>query len=564
VVVERAEVIAEEMIKEGILLNPALDAVIQDGQSLTDILLAQAMAKRDEIKIEYEKLGVNINPLLLIQLPNDEKEDNTPDDEKYIRAIEHLLGIKYNCTLSNNKLAIWLSNNRKNVDGIEAPANMVDVLLFKQAIALGWDCPRAAVLLIFRELKSTNFTIQVVGRVLRMPEQKHYPSAILNQGYVFTNLSKDKIAIVQDDMNYLTMNKARRMANYERVMLNSAYINTPIERNRLGASFKKALFFIAERNWNLVRELGVENFYGKNKELLKARFINIDVSSIEIALPENVVLSGGLEVKSVAEMARFARTQDELNILFRIFCKNNVGQFAPVDSTPTLEMALKFFFEDYFGFNEFEAVKIILYDQNQTQFIELIEKSLERYNEVASTSRKDVQNYDWEVPAERIYNELYDEKSTKQNALIPYYQYVKASTPEREFVSFLANNSIYLKWWYQNGANAKEHFAVPYTNHLGKQSLFYVDFVILTNSGTTCLFDTKTKGSDAADAHLKHNALVDFIAVRNSQGLKTIGGVIIPNEVNNNITWRYCIHKIKSTEDLTNWDFFNPADFAKG
>ena len=534
--VERQDVIAEEMIKEGIILNPALDTIVQQGRSLEEILLEQALAKREELSQAYESLGVKINPLLLIQLPNDTSDNNTADDEKYIDVVLQNLEVKYNITVNNNKLAVWLSGRKDNVEDIEKPDNMVEVLLFKQAIALGWDCPRAGVLLIFRELKSTTFTIQTVGRILRMPEQKHYPNPLLNQGYVFTNLSKNQIEIVKDDMNYITMNKARRIENYVSVQLNSTYINTRIVRNRLGATFRKALYEIAELNWELKREMSSDHFFETNKQLLKKRFINTDINTIEIIIPENVLLTGEEQTKLVTETARFAKTPSELARLFKDFCRALTAPYAAVDSTPVLEGAMKYFFEDYFGIIEYDAIKIMLFDQNQPIFIELIEKAKECYQEMqdqkSNNATKDVQNYQWEVPIERIYNELYDEKeSVQRHALEPFYEYKRASLPEVKFAAFLEENKDHLHWWYKNGEKAKEHFAVPYIDYLGKQSLFYVDFVILSKGNVTSLFDTKTAGSDPANAHLKHNALVDFIAVRNSKGLKTIGGILIGKEI---------------------------------
>jgi type III restriction enzyme len=52
--------------------------------------------------------------------------------------------------------------------------------------------------------------------------------------------------------------------------------------------------------------------------------------------------------------------------------------------------------------------------------------------------------------------------------------------------------------------------------------------------------------------------LIDYIATRNAKDKKTIGGVIIGNELND--TWRYCQNKIENTVDKTGWDFFNPAN----
>ena len=56
------------------------------------------------------------------------------------------------------------------------------------AIDTGWDCPRAQVLLKFREVNSIVFEIQTVGRILRMPEAKHYSDEVLNKAYVFSNI----------------------------------------------------------------------------------------------------------------------------------------------------------------------------------------------------------------------------------------------------------------------------------------------------------------------------------------------------------------------------------------
>lgn len=564
-IVERQDVIAEEMIKEGIILNPALDKYTQEeGKSLNHALIDLAISKRKEIVAAYEQLEEKINPLLLIQLPNDTSDATTLDDQKYIDTVIQYLEVYHNITVKNNKLAVWLSGQKDNVEGIEANDNMVEVLLFKQAIALGWDCPRAGVLLIFRELQSTTFTIQTVGRILRMPQQKHYPNTLLNHGYVFTNLSKDKIEIVRDDMSYITMNKALRIEKYQPVLLQSSYINARIIRNRLGSKFRIALYETAEKMWNVTREMSVENFAAKNRQILMERFINIDVSIIEITIPENVNLTGEIEIKTVLETTRFAKTQDELNQLFRQFCRANVGSFAVVDSTPVLEMALKLFFEEYLEFNEFDTIKIILFPENQPVFIELINKAIQRYNEImeekANNVKRVVESYAWEVPIERIYNDLYEEKEKPTHAMEPFYESVKASKPERVFADYLETQKTHLKWWYKNGESAKEHFAVPYVDYTGKESLFYVDFVLLTQSGITCLFDTKTMGSDPANVARKHNALVDFIEARNIEGKPTIGGVLIGKEVNSIVVWQYCRNKIENTHSLKGWDFFNPAD----
>jgi type III restriction enzyme len=560
--VDRHEVIKDEMIKEGIILNPALDQYQQTGgKSLEQILMDVALDKREEIRQAYQKLGLTINPLLLIQLPNDSSEAESTEDKKYIEFVQHHLDAN-GITTSNHKLAVWLSGKKENLEGIEAPDNMVEVLLFKQAIALGWDCPRAAVLVIFRELNSTTFTIQTVGRILRMPEQKHYPDALLNQGYVYTNLSKDRIQIVQDDMSYISMDRAVRKPDYLPVLLESSFINTRIDRNRLGSKFRLALYQAAEALWGVHRDLTGSNYTDENRQKLAQRLIELDVSKIEIVVPENVHLSGGVEVVQVNETARFAKTPSELTTLFRQFCRANVGSYAPVDSTPQLEMALKLFFEEYVAMSEFEAVKVVLYELNKPSFIELIERALEIYErmlqEMAKKAKKDVVPYAWEVPAERIYNDTYEANPKPSHVLEPFFQAKRASSPERTFANFLEENKAHLAWWYKNGDSGKEHFAVPYTDAQGTLRLFYVDFVLLTQSGITCLFDTKTLHSDP-QAAVKHNALLDFVEKRNQAGRPTIGSLIIPKDTSGTTTWRYCRNRIAPGDDLKGWEFFNPA-----
>lgn len=247
--IPREKVIEEEMIKENIVLNPALDFQNPHG-SLNQHLIWLALQKRQELADAYKALGVEINPLLLIQLPNDNSENLTADDTKVKDEVITTLAA-YGINTANGKLAIWLSGEKTdNLDVIDKPNDPTEVLLFKQAIALGWDCPRAAVLLIFRKIESFQFTAQTVGRILRMPEQKYYTDQRLNQGYVYTNLSKDIIEIVKDDMDYLSTNiVAKRREGINNVVLDAEYSERlSTDRNRLGTDFKEVLksTFISE------------------------------------------------------------------------------------------------------------------------------------------------------------------------------------------------------------------------------------------------------------------------------------------------------------------------------
>lgn len=85
-----------------------------------------------------------------------------------------------------------------------------DVLIFKQAIAQGWDCPRAAILVSYRNINSPEFGIQTVGRILRMPHQKHYKNDALNYGYVYSNIETNRINFVPSDNDFFDKQVAER------------------------------------------------------------------------------------------------------------------------------------------------------------------------------------------------------------------------------------------------------------------------------------------------------------------------------------------------------------------
>lgn len=139
------------MIKKEVVLNPDIELDFSEERTLNENLIKAALAKRNQLAELYQELGVKINPLLLIQLPNDVKETMTSEDQAITEQVKTYLEAICGITAENGLLAVWLANEKENLAGLERPDNMTQVLLFKEAIALGWDCPRAAVLLIFRK-----------------------------------------------------------------------------------------------------------------------------------------------------------------------------------------------------------------------------------------------------------------------------------------------------------------------------------------------------------------------------------------------------------------------------
>jgi type III restriction enzyme len=80
-------------------------------------------------------------------------------------------------------------------------------------------------------------------------------------------------------------------------------------------------------------------------------------------------------------------------------------------------------------------------------------------------------------------------------------------------------------------------------------------------SGKIGLFDTKTRRADL-EAPNKHNALIEYLEKQNEINTDRIlvGGILIPEETSGIVSFRYCNNRISDTNDLTGWDFFNPAN----
>jgi type III restriction enzyme len=553
-------VVQEGMIKKSISLNPLLKTAETDDKGSMITLLDMALAKRAELETAYKNENVAVRPLLLIQLPNDSTTESSSD--KQIRLILEGLLEKRSITTKNNKLAVWLSNEKVNLENIEKRNNHQEVLIFKQAIALGWDCPRAAVLLIFRELKQESFTIQTVGRILRMPEQKHYTQEDkLNYGYVYTDLAKDMIQVVEDDLGYITMEKAIRVADYAPIDLPSVYIHRSTERNRLTSpDYKNSLFKATETLWQIDKNLSSAILFERNRQKLKEHFVETDVTKITIRIVSDETLTGEKEIVVVSNKADIVRTSKELESLMHRFCRQNIGGYAPVDSTPRMVFALQQLLMTYCGYDEVEAMKIVLADNNQARFEEVITDSLIRFEKKSEQKRKEtkqkIKEYHWNVPSERIYTEQYEaiKNIETHHALRPLFVEKDRSNPERLFMKYLDDNKDSIKWWYKNGDGSQGDFAVAYTDSTGEKRGFYIDFIILHTDGTIGLFDTKTSKSDR-EAVNKHNALVAYMSASDK---KLIGGILIQDGQN----WKYSPIPIENDTDLTEWVSYVPKKFC--
>lgn len=226
--VDPTEVINAWMIKKEIIINENIEEAIKnndDEKTSEQLVLETAYNKQEELKQRYKILLDNdeiknrITPLTLIQIPNSSYWE--AKKEVVMRFLEERW-----ITTQNWKLAVRLTDEviNKDADTLLPLDSKVEFLIFKMAIDTWWDCPRAQILIKFRETTSIIFEIQTVWRILRMPEWKHYSDETLNRAFVYSNIQS--ISIKQETYN---PNIIKSLVSKSRfVSVSQPTISTPI------------------------------------------------------------------------------------------------------------------------------------------------------------------------------------------------------------------------------------------------------------------------------------------------------------------------------------------------
>ncbi|MEW5822967.1 MAG: DEAD/DEAH box helicase family protein [Pseudomonadota bacterium] len=179
--VSAAELKAEEMIKLPVVLEtePNWQQCLADAIGRREALQRQA----DE---ERRAGAAYLRPLVLIQSEPRRAGVETLDFEKVKNELITNHGIPANEIV----VATGEEKGLEQIDadyklGIADRACPVKFVITQKALAEGWDCPFAYILVSMAELRSATAVEQLLGRVLRQPGASHRRSNTLNQSYAF-------------------------------------------------------------------------------------------------------------------------------------------------------------------------------------------------------------------------------------------------------------------------------------------------------------------------------------------------------------------------------------------
>lgn len=538
--VDLNDVKEEEMIKKEIVINPGFEHYIIDkkksDKTADELVLESALKKRIELRKKLEAEGSGVNPLLLIQLP-DAKAGVADKKDEVLAMLK-----KFGYTIENGRLAVYLSDkdNKINLDNIEKNENEVEVMIFKQAIALGWDCPRASILVLFRQWREENmtFSIQTLGRIMRMPEQKHYDDSILNLGYVFTNLQD--IDVAQDlSKDYITTYSGYRIDDYKNIDLVSYHSKRFREETRLSADFVP-VFLEAAKQQNLKSKISNKHSILSTKLIASGRVTDVDM------VAKSIEKKGTLDIP---------KNEVELQNAFDMFVRNHLDPFAPEQrSIKRVNDSIYAFFDAKRNEDEWPKIQaMVLAEENKQAFIDTINVAKELYQKQVGKGKSELVKNDelWNVPKTINYNLNYAKKDYKKTAIQPYYSN-EDSDIEVSFIQILEKTKN-VEWWFKNGRSDATYFAVPHIEH-GIERSFYVDFIVKLKDGRIGLFDTKG-GYTAELATSRAEGLAKYIAEQNKKGRKLFGGIVLPDKN----SWRYSDAKDYeyNPNDLKKWKFLD-------
>lgn len=172
--IHSSELKEEEMVKLPLVLE-------SHTQWQTAIL--QGVLRREELeKIAKKEKGEKIRPIVLLQAEQ-EKEDDTKITVSKIK--EFLIKER---KISEEEIAIKTSKNNE-LEGIDlfAKGCKIRYIITVNALAEGWDCSFAYVLISVANIGSKVAVEQIIGRIMRMPFAQRKEIEDLNRSYVFAS-----------------------------------------------------------------------------------------------------------------------------------------------------------------------------------------------------------------------------------------------------------------------------------------------------------------------------------------------------------------------------------------
>ena len=450
------DVIAEGLIKKLLIINENFEQHISVEDQIS-YLLDKALEKQRDLRAAYAKKDSGVNPLIIVQLPN--KSDALLDRvEEYFES----KGITY----ENNLLSVWLSDKKQNLEDIEDNDATPIAVIIKQAVATGWDCPRAQILVKLRDNMSEVFEIQTIGRIRRMPEAKHYGEDLLDCCYLYTLDEKFTESVkLSLGTGALDAYKVFLKPEYRSFTLISQYkTDIPFPRDAKFALKVICKFF--EKKYHTSTDLD------KNQRQLEAYGYSFDEDIVDFTKSGSVSVLSKDQITELNDISIHEPLNTHKHGKEYHHCVAEIGYKANLDYSSTNTIMRKLFLNGV----RCDAKILRLETRNLYAFIinnerRLIEdvrdamadESLQLTFAIPRITEKPVG-----FPLEMIFTYDGTSKSQTEYTKNVYTGYLssaeKRSMPEKLFERF-CEGSGKVKWFYKNGDKGAEYFSIVYTDN---------------------------------------------------------------------------------------------------
>jgi type III restriction enzyme len=548
------DTVEAQLIKKKTLINASIGEWRDVGSDNNERVLGAALARRQMLEDAYREEGSPVRPLILVQLPSEAKDMSELD--KGVRGqVEAFLkgrGITY----ENGRLALRLVDEKRNFEGVEALGSPVEVLIFKTACAVGWDCPRAQILVMLREMKSLTFQIQTVGRILRMPQARHYTNEDLNLAYAYTNIQSFKVDNPAEDNDFFGTHQASLKEGLVDIRLPNFHKARGEGRGDLGGDFIKVLYGHLNKHFDITDE-------GPDEASAKVG-AELDMDPGHLVIP---LLADEQVEDWDAASAREPLSQEELDGALRTEGMDNDGAIGRVfddtlrswtspwsssaDSTDVLRQCLYRWFKKALGekVTTKDVQRLIACSPRNRKILQWVVRGAKEEHKAAHAARdadepKKERDLVFSLGTPEQYGDSYREVESPRCAyepcfLLPSKKGKGSSKGEGEFVSLLDGpNTSRVVWWAHNRVNSNRYLGIEYwvvgRGGAKVQHTFYPDFLVLfadeTEDGpardvpeiqrwTLGIYDIKSGFTEeTADAGEKADALVKYVDDCNQSG----------------------------------------------
>jgi type III restriction enzyme len=179
-----------DLDREGMIKMPLnLDPRRGDDWRHTLAAALERLRRLDEAARRFQAdSGRYIRPILLVQV---ERTGGEQRDGAHVHALDAKDWLMTVGGLDTAEIAIKTAETNdlaapENQD-LLAPTNRVRVIVTKQALQEGWDCPFAYVLCVLAASSNLSALTQLIGRILRQPHAQKTGVALLDESYVLTH-----------------------------------------------------------------------------------------------------------------------------------------------------------------------------------------------------------------------------------------------------------------------------------------------------------------------------------------------------------------------------------------